>query len=333
MMEKFGKINERECNLYTVENNHCILKVTDYGATIVSFVLKDKGVDVIQGFDDVDGYVNDVPYMGGSIGRVCNRIAEGKFILNNVGYKLNINNGPNALHGGIKGFDKVIWDVEVNDDQIICKYLSRHLEEGYPGNLNVVVTYTLLSNGFRYEYEGISDQDTLFSMTNHAFFNLNGPTSDSVLDHELIIKADYIAKVDQDGQTLNELLAVKDTPFDFNHPKKIGKDIEVKHPQIINGNGYDHHYLIAGEGFRKMVECYANNIRMSVFSDLPGFHLYSGNFLNGTAKGKLNGNFPRRSAVCFESQYYPNAINYDDYEKPILYANTLRKHKTEFLFE
>lgn len=329
----FGHHNGNNYSLYTLENDKFILRVTDYGATITSFILKDRQIDVVFGFDNVYGYINDVPYMGGSIGRVCNRIAKGEFYLNNAKYKLGVNNGPNSLHGGMVGFDKVLWNIEQLDNKIKCSYFSCDGEEGYPGNLKVTVTYTLLDNGFRYEYEGISDKDTLFSMTNHAFFNFNGPNSLSVLDHKLRIKSDYIACVDKDGQTLDKLMSVKGTPFDFNDFKEIGIDIEENNSQLINGNGYDHHYVIDGEGFRKMVECTCNNIFMSVYSDLPGFHLYSGNFLDGNSHGKNGGKFPRRSAVCFETQYYPNAINTKDQIKPILKANSILKHKSEFIFE
>lgn len=332
-MKDFGKVENRSSYLYTIENNKFIMSVCDYGATLVSFVIKEKNIDIIQGFDSVDGYVNQVVYMGATIGRVCNRIKNGEFELDGIKYKLNINNGPNSLHGGINGFNSVFWDIEVSANSIICKYFSKDGEEGYPGNLNVKVVYSLMDDGLRFEYEGISDKDTLFSLTNHAFFNFYGPTSNSVLEHELVINANHIGMVDENGQTLEELMNIVNTPFDFRNKKKIGIDIDIDNQQLINGNGYDHHYVIEGNGYRKMLECYGNKIKMNVYSDLDGFHLYSGNFLDGKSKGKFNGSFPRRSAVCFETQYYPNSINYSSKKAPILKANILKKHLTDFTFE
>ena len=332
-MENFGKlIDGRDCHLYTIENEKVILKVSDYGASIVSLILKEKNVDIIQGFDSVDGYINDVPYMGGSIGRVCNRIGYGKFVLNDKTYNVTINNGPNSHHGGKYGFDKKLFSAEVFKDSIILKYLSKDKEEGYPGNLNVTVIYKLLESGFEYSYEGISDQDTLFSMTNHAFFNFNGPTSTSALDHIVQTDCVDVACVNSDGLTLDEVFDARNTPFDFRKAKSLEKDINENHKQLINGSGYDHHYVVGGEGYRKMVSCFANDIKMDIYSDSPGFHLYTGNFLDGKAHGKQGGNFPRRSAVCFETQYYPNAINYNNQTKPILKANEVKKHKSEFIF-
>ena len=332
-MKEFGNLKDgRKCYLYELENDKFILKVTNYGATLVSFIVKENNVDVVQGFDDVRGYVEDVPYMGGSIGRVCNRTGNGKCSLNNIDYNVTVNNGPNSLHGGEFGFDKQIWNIKKEDNKLICTYFSKDNEEGYPGNLKVKVTYTLLDDGFGYEYEGISDKDTIFSMTNHAFFNFNGPGSISVLDHEVMCDVDKVAKVDKDGLTLNETFDVTNTPFDFRSFKSLGKNIEDNNEQIINGNGYDHHFIVKGDSFRKMVTCKANDITMSVYSDLPGFHMYSGNFLDGNARGKDNGTFPRRSAVCFETQFYPNAINYSSEVKPILKANEIMKHRTEFIF-
>ena len=331
-MKDFGSVSDNNYYLYKLENDKFILEVTDYGATLVSFILKDKNVDVVFGFDDVRGYAEDVPYMGASIGRVCNRIGKGKFILNNNEYILNINNGPNSLHGGNVGFDKKLWDIKKEDNKLICTYFSKDNEEGYPGNLNVKVTYELLNDGFSYVYEGKSDKDTIFSMTNHAFFNFNGPNSNTVLDHKVKCYVDKVAKVDKDGLTLEETFDVSNTPFDFRDFKEIGKDIDEDFEQLINGSGYDHHFIVEGNSFRKMATCKANGIVMDVYSDLPGFHMYTGNFLDGNAKGKNKGTFPRRSAVCFETQYYPNAINYSLEKKPILRKNEVKKHRTEFIF-
>lgn len=322
--------NGTDYYLYTISNGNYEISVTDYGATLCTF--KYKGVDVVQGFENVRGYVENVKYMNATIGRVCNRIANGKFVLNDVEYDLAVNNGPNTLHGGLEGFDTKKWIAKEMDNSISFSYLSKDMEEGFPGNLEIVVTYTLDEDGLEYKYRATSDKDTLVNICNHAFFNINGPESKTVLDDNLMINADYIGMVDSDGLTLDEVLNVENTPFDFRVSKKIGRDIDVDHPQIINGNGYDHHYIIKGEGMRHFCSYDNGKLKMDVYSDLPGMHLYSSNFLEGNACGK-NGNYPKRSAICFETQYYPNAINLNSHVKPILRANEIIEHKTKFKVE
>lgn len=333
-IRSFGKTNEgMDALLYTIENDAIKISVCNYGATLVSLVLKHKGIDVVQGFTCVQGYQNEVQYMGQTIGRVCNRIGKGVFTLNDVEYHVPTNNNGNSLHGGDHGFDQKIWSVDVQGDKIICTYLSPDGEEGYPGNCNVTVAYTLLDDGIRFDYEGTTDKDTLFNITNHSFFNLDGPTSESVLEHKIKINANYFAGVDENGCTHDEIYQVKDTAFDFMEFKTIGQDINNDEIQLKNGSGYDHHFLVFGEGFRKFAVCQGKNVEMTIFSDCPGVHLYSSNFLDGTSvHGKEGGKFPYRSSICFETQYYPNAIQTESFEKPILRKGEVCHHKTEFRF-
>lgn len=321
--------NGEDYYLYTISNNDLEISVSEYGATLCNF--KYHGLDIVQGFENVHSYIDDVRYMNATIGRVCNRIEKGRFILNNKEYHVPINNGPNSLHGGNKAFDTRHWKIKEEDNKLICHYLSKDGEEGYPGNLDVEVVYELLDDGLKYSYRGQSDEDTLLNICNHAFFNINGVTSDSILDDYLFINADYIGMVDSDGCTHNEVLEVSNTPFDFRKRKKIGQDIDIRHEQIVNANGYDHHYIIKGEGFRHFCTYDNNKLELEVYSDLPGMHLYSSNFLEGNSKGKMNATYPRRSAICFETQYYPNAINCKDHKKPILLKDEKMYHETLFI--
>lgn len=320
--------NGQDYFLYTISNRNFKLSVTDYGATICNFEY--RGIDIVQGFENVSSYANEVKYMNAAIGRVCNRIEKGEFTLNNQKYHLAINNGPNCLHGGLKGFDCQKWILEIVDNTIICKYHSPDNEEGFPGNLDIEIRYELLEDGLSFSYNATSDKDTLCSICNHAFFNLNGADSTSILEDNLMINSDEIAMVDKDGLTHNEKLDVTNTPFDFRSRKKIGLNINDNHSQIINANGYDHHYIIKGEGLRHFLTYDNHHLSMEVYSDMPGVHVYSGNFLEGIAHGKLGNNYPPRSAICFETQYYPNAINCNLSEAPILKANSYQKHTTIF---
>lgn len=333
--KSFGKTSfNEEAILYTIENEKFKLSVTDYGATLVSLIVKEYNIDVVQGFTQVLGYENQVKYMGQTIGRVCNRIGKGEFELNGKTYHVPINNNGNSLHGGIHGFDTKMWKANVKNNRIEFEYLSQDQEEGYPGNVRVKVTYELCDEGLNYIVDGESDADTLLNVTNHSFFNLDGPQSLTVLDHEVKINATRFAGVDQDGCTHEDVYDVHGTAFDFTSFKKIGQDINVQEEQLINGNGYDHHFLVDGEGFREFAICKGSKITMTVLSDLPGFHLYSSNFLEGNYEGtKENGKFPRRSSICFETQYYPNAIQTKYQVKPILKKGELYHHKTQFKFD
>lgn len=330
-MKGFGRTDSgQDCHLYTIENETIRASVTDYGATLVSLVYKPQNIDAVEGFDDVSGYIHEVPYMGAFIGRTCNRIGKGRFSLNGNTYQIPVNNNGNALHGGEQGFDKRIFAVKEEKNRLILTLVSPDGDQGYPGNLHLEAIYELLPDGLKFTYTGTSDQDTLLSVTNHSFFNLD--QSGSVLSHEILLHASRFAHVDKDGLTLDETEDVKGTPFDFTEFKTIGRDINQDNEQLRNGTGYDHHFLADGEGFRVMAEYRTDKLEMTVASDLPGFHLYTANFLNNEA-GKNGMIYPPRSAVCFETQYYPNAINYESQEKPILRKNQKCSHTTSYTFK
>ena len=329
MKTNFGQLKDgRNVYVYTLENENMILKVMDYGATLVSLINKETGIDVVEGFDSVEGYLDQTSYIGASIGRTANRIAEGKFTLNGKTYTLPINNNGNCNHGGIEGFEKKVWAAIEEEDRIIFRYTSRDGEECYPGNLYVKVTYVLLEDGVSIQTEARSDADTLFAYTNHSYFNLE--ESEDAMNHEVLIHADQYGLSDANGLTLNVLENVEGTPFDFRTFKKLCKDIDADNEQLRYGKGYDHHYAILGEGMREMAVCRSGKLELHVCSDYPGMHLYSANWLENKT-GKKGHKYPERSAVCFEAEYMPNAINYENVEpKPILRACEIQKHEIQY---
>lgn len=329
MKSTFGKLKDgREVTLYTIENDHIIMKVMNYGATLVSFIQKDTGVDIVEGFDDIEGYLDQTTYIGASIGRTANRIEKGKFTLNGKEYTVPINNGGNCNHGGIEGFDKKIWSAVEEGDKVTFRYTSIDGEEGYPGNLFVKVVYRLLDDGISISTEARSDQDTLFAYTNHSYFNLE--ESEDAMNHEVMVHSNTYGLSDENGLTLNELVSVEGTPFDFQTFKQIGKDINVENEQLKYGNGYDHHYVIDGEGLREMAVVRNDKLELHAYSDYPGMHLYSANWLENKT-GKKGHKYPPRSAICLEAEYMPNAINYPNIEpKPIVHVEDTQKHEIQF---
>lgn len=330
MKTNFGRAKDgREVFLYTIENENIIVKVCDYGAILVSLIDKKTGIDVAEGFDSVEGYIeNQGAHIGASIGRTANRIEGGQFTLNGKTYHLPINNNGNTLHGGINGFDTKIWSVLEEPEQLTLRYTSPDGEEGYPGNLYVKVIYRLLDHGVAVINEAAADADTVFAYTNHSYFNCD--ESGDAMHHVVTIPADCYAPTDTNGLTLDELLPVEGTPFDFRHAKEVGRDINADHPQIKAGSGYDHYFDIEGTGMREMAEMKGERLTLTMSSDFPGFHMYTSNFLEGQ-KGKYGVIYNRRSAVCLEAEYLPNGINYDDVkDKPIVHAGETLHHEIQF---
>ena len=316
MKQQFGKLNGQEVFLYTIENDNIRMSVTEYGATLVSFVHKHSDTDVVLGFDNLEGYLNQTSYIGASIGRTANRIEKGTFTLNGKVYHLPINNNGNCNHGGLVGFDKVIWKAEEKRDSVTFTYLSKDGEEGYPGNLLVKVTYRLLESGLEIKAEGTPDADTLFAYTNHSYFNLGK----DALEHEVQINSSVYALSDENGLALNEVVPVEGTPFDFRKFHMPGERINEDAIQLKYGNGYDHYFPIDGNGMRKFAVCRGKQIEMEVYSDQPGMHFYSANYLEGK-RGKHNFVYDPRTALCFECAYMPNAINYAGVKQPVVKKN------------
>jgi len=334
--QSYGKTAAGEnVDLYTLRNSKGVeAKITNYGGIVVSLKVPDRNGkfdDVVLGFNDLESYLtkND-PYMGALIGRYGNRIAKGRFTLNSVEYKLAVNNGENHLHGGIKGFDKVIWTGHEMKTPagpaVVLTYLSKDGEEGYPGNLNVRVVYTLTNkNELKIDYSATTDKDTVTNLTHHSYFNLAGEGNGDILSHVVTINADRFVPTDAGSIPTGELKSAAGTPFDFLKATAIGARINQDDEQLKFGNGYDHTWVINGRGMRLAATAYeATSGRvMQVWTTEPGMQFYTGNFLNGTLTGKSGKVYARRTGFCFETQHYPDSPN-----QPSFPTTTLKKGQT-----
>ncbi len=312
---------------YTVTNQHNIaFKLINYGGIITSLTVPDRNgnvADIVLGYDNLEGYLEKTPYFGATIGRYGNRIAKGQFALDGVTYDLAINNGPNGLHGGIKGFDKVVWEAEVIESDsasgIKLSYTSPDMEEGYPGTLTATVTYSLDDeNQLTFEYAAVTDKKTVVNLTNHSYYNLSA-MKENILDHEVMINADQYLPVDSTLIPI-EVAPVADTPFDFNQFKKVGQDIGKENVQLANGGGYDHCWVLNGEGLRLAAKVYEpkSGRMMELFTTEPGMQFYTGNFLDGTITGKNGVVYERRMGLCLETQHFPDSPNRPDFPSVVL---------------
>ena len=327
---KFGTFKGQEMNLYVLENEDLKVGVTDLGATLVAFIDKKTGIDIVYGFEDASGYeTQHGSYIGATVGRTCNRIGKGTFTLNGKEYHVPINNGPNSLHGGIEGFSFKKFDTELKENAVVFTYVSKDGEEGYPGNLTLTVEYKLCKNSLKYTWSGICDQDTLFNITNHSYFNCNG--EGTILNHTLKINTDKVALLDKDGMATDQVLDVKGTAFDFTQEQVIFERLEMGHENLKIASGYDHNYVFENLDVKEMCTLKGDTLQLDIISDCPDMHVYGGNFLDGECKGKYGDYYQAKSAICFECQYYPNAINYEGFYKPILKANERKTHFMEYV--
>ncbi|HEY0375585.1 MAG TPA: aldose epimerase family protein [Pyrinomonadaceae bacterium] len=330
--EPWGTADGKEVSIYTLTNRKgAEARITNYGGIVVSLRVPDrKGQldDVVLGFDTLDEYVaGNPPYFGAIIGRYANRIAKGRFTLSGVEYKLAVNNDPNHLHGGVKGFDKVVWDARPLKTRtgaaLELTYLSRDGEEGYPGNLRARVVYTLTdTNDLRVDYTATTDKDTVVTMTHHGYFNLKGQGNGTILDHQLTLNASRFTPIDPTSIPLGELRSVKGTPFDFTTRIALGARIDQDDEQLKNGSGYDHNYVINGRGgvLRRAAAAYeATTGRvMEVWTTEPGVQLYTGNFLTPGLKGKGGKTYDRRYGFCLETQHFPDSPNHPNFPTTVL---------------
>ena len=320
------------------------ISVINYGGIITSLKAKDRNgkyQDIVLGFNSLPPYEDENPYFGAIIGRYGNRIANGNFKLGGQSYKLDINNPPNHLHGGLKGFHKVVWKPKeiLNDSDVSLEltYLSKHMEEGYPGNLDVKVTYTLNNKDeLSVFYEAETDKKTIINLTQHSYFNLSGNFSNDILDHEIRINADSFLPVDETLIPTGEIRSVHGSPFDFRKSKLISQDIDTNNKQIKFGKGYDHCWVINNQsnGLRSVATAYHSESGrvLDVYSDLPGLQFYSGNFLDGTLKSKGEGHYELRSGFCLETQYYPDSPNQENFPSDIIKPGEVYKSNTVFKF-
>lgn len=330
--EKFGTVEGKQIDIYTLTNkNGARVRITNYGAIVVSLMMPDRNgnlADVVSGYDSLAGYINDKSFFGATVGRYGNRIGKGKFQLDGEEYQLTINDGQNHLHGGVKGFYKAVWNAEPveNDSAPSLKltYVSPDGEEGYPGTVTMVITYTLTNdNELKIEYEGTTDKPTILNPTHHSYFNLTGDFNNTILDHELFIDADSITPVDQSLITTGKLTAVENTPMDFRKPIAISLHINDKYTQLEFGKGYDHNWAINNykkNFIQKAASLYdpKSGRLMETLTDQPGLQFYSGNFLNGTIKGKGGVVYQLRTALCLEAQHYPDSPNKPEFPSVVL---------------
>lgn len=311
-----------EIDLYTLKNAHGIeIAVTNYGGRIVSLKTPDRAgrfADIVLGFDDLESYLNKNPYFGALVGRYANRIANAQFKLDGKTYELARNNGENALHGGWKGFDKVVWRAEPlagGNPSLRLHYVSVDGEEGYPGTLTVSVTYSLNdANEFKIEYAATTDKNTVLNLTNHSYFDLSGQGSGKILDNVVSIYADRFTPVNSHLIPTGELRNVRGTPFDFTKPTRIGERIDQKDTQLQFGSGYDHNYVLNREGRELVVAAHATDPEsgrtLEVLTTAPAVQFYTGNHLSDSlVKGKDGAVYGFRSGFCFETQHFPDSPN------------------------
>ena len=341
---EFGKSKEgKELTVFTLSNSHGMsVKVTDLGATLAAIMLPDKYDnirDVLLGYDTAEGYYEGTCYFGALIGRSGNRIEKGRFELNGKTYQLDLNNNGNNLHSGNYGFDKRQWDVaEVTDSSVRFAILDEDMQDGYPGNFRCSVTYTLTEeNELFLHYEAESDQDTVANMTNHAYFNLGGEDSGSVLDQEVMLTAEYYTPIRDLGSIpTGEIAPVKGTPMDFTVSKKIGKDIDADFEQLQFAGGYDHNFVLKREKgtVEKFAEAYCRQtgICLEAYTDLPGVQFYTGNYITPEPLGKRGRSYAERDAFCLETQFYPNSINQEGFARPVIRAGEKYESTTCYKF-
>ena len=321
---EWGERDGKKVYLYTLTNKHGMqAKITNYGGIVTAWIAPDKNgnkSNIVIGFDSLQHYTPAVPFFGALIGRYGNRIAKGQFTLDGTTYKLATNNGPNHLHGGNKGFDKRVWDVlpiDKNKASLMLHYLSKDGEEGYPGNLDVTVKYTLTDKDeLEIEYNATADKATPVNLTNHSYFNLTGDVRNMILDHTLWINADNYTPMDKTSIPTGEIKPVKGTPFDFTSPHKIVERIDSVR------SGYDNNFVLNKKptALKRVAYVFdaSSGRKLEVYTTEPGLQFYSGNFLNPSLKTSSGQPINRRTGLCLETQHFPNSPNQPNFPNTIL---------------
>ncbi len=340
--EKIGVTkNGEDMIAYTLINkNGMQAKIMNFGCNLLELWVPDKeGIltDVVLGYDNIEDYFENSPGFGCCICPNGNRIGDSKFTLNGVEYKLDANDGKNNLHSGFHPMHKRIWNVEsVDDSHITFTCHKADGECGFPGEMHITITYTLGDdNSLKLEYSGVSDVDTIFNPTNHSYFNLNGHDSGSVMDHIVWIDADKYTHTDSESIPHGECREVKGTPMDFTTPKALKQDTDADYDQLNWAGGFDHNYCLNNPSLTKpccTLEDPASGRKMEVYTDLPGVQLYAGNYLDDSHIGKGDCPYGKRFGVCFESQYFPNAVNVPEFEQPIAKAGQKAHSTTIYKF-
>jgi aldose 1-epimerase len=345
-METFGKMPDGESvEIYTLTNSHGVeARILTFGAVVQSLRVPDRNGslgDVVLGFDSLDPYFINEPHFGSIIGRFGNRIAAGKFTLDGVDYTLPVNDPPNTLHGGFKGFDKVLWRAETlkveKGTALTLGYTSKDGEQGFPGNLDVIVTYTLTdSNELAIDYEATADQATPVNLTSHSYFNLAGQDSGTALAHEVYLNASRFTPVDAKLIPTGELRPVEGTPLDFTTPTPLGARIALTDEQLTRARGYDHNFVIdrQGSGLELAARVHEPTTGrvLEIHTTEPGVQLYSANFLNGTLTGKNGRVYQQRDALCLETQHFPDSPNQPTFPSTILRPGEIYRSRTVHIF-
>lgn len=336
----FGISNGEEVSVVTLGDESISCDVLSFGATLQSLTVKNregKDLDIVLGYDSLEEYAAQDGYLGATVGRFANRIAKGCFSLNGKEYSLAINNGPNHLHGGLRGFSHRVWNVEkLSDKSVTFSITSHDGDENYPGNLTVNVTYTLADNALSIRYEAISDADTLCNLTNHSYFNLAGHDSGSVLKHEIKINAQFFTPTDADSIPTGELLTVEGTPMDFRSYTKIGEGIDSDYVHLVQGKGYDHNYVLDGLMNELRTAAWARSnesgIMMQVDTTLPGVQFYTANYIDAGRRGKGGALYGPRHGFCLETQFFPDSPNHPTFPSAVLKAGERYEHCTIYRF-
>lgn len=333
--------DELDVSLYTISDGQITAHISGFGAALVSLIVPDKdgrSRDIVLGYDDVQGYVQQTSYIGSIVGRCCNRMADSSFSLNGKRYKLSSNEGKNHLHGGFKGFDKKIWQLQHSDDiSVKLSYLSTDKEEGYPGNLNVEVVYSIEDNSLCIDYYARSDADTLCNLTNHSYFNLNGFDSGSVLKQYIQIHSAAFSEDDEHFLPTGKILPVENTPLDLRKIQPIGAGIDSDYYQIKQAHGYNVNYIMKQQDNDKMIHfatahAKESGIVMELYSNMPCCEFYSGSYLHGNASGKCGAVIDDYYGFCLEPQFAPNAVNMPNFISPILKFGELYHKRSVFKF-
>ncbi len=338
-------VDEKKVSLYTLESDNGIyMQVSNFGGRIITLYTPDRNEDyedIVLGYENINRYLNNdgERFLGPVVGRYANRIANGQFSLDGITYQLPVNNNGQTLHGGLKGLDMVVWDVEkISKNEIILSYTSPDGEEGFPGTVNFEMTYLLSpDNELIIKYKATTDKPTVINLSHHGLFNLKGEGNGTITDHILTINADYITPVNEFLIPTGEFMPVEDTPFDFREPTAIDQRINMEDEQLINGAGYDHNWVVSKQTsneIKHVATLYEpeSGREMEVWSDQPGIQFYSGNFFDGKVKGKTGKTQNYREAVALETQKFPDSPNHPDFPSTRLNPNEIYKHTCIYKF-
>ena len=334
-----------EVPVFKLDNSSVTAEITSFGGSIVSLSTPDRNgtnSDIVLGYDRLEGYIKDRAYLGSLVGRHANRIENAEFEINGIRYTLARNDGKNHLHGGTKGFNKALWDAEIIEREgrqsLQLKHRSTDGDENYPGNLDVKVVFSLTGdNSLVIDYYAVSDADTVVNLTSHPYFNLSGHDSGTIENHELIIYAGSFTAINDECLPTGEIRDVKGTPMDFTVSTPVGPGLDSGYEQIVSGSGYDHNWVIKNEKSAAMQKAAvlsdpARGRVMEVYTTKPGMQFYSGNFLDGSVRGKEGAVYGRRSGLCLETQYFPNALKHSRFPSPLLKAGEEYRHTTIYRF-